>query len=422
MSFATASSIARLFQCPGSASLPTVETPSAPAERGTVVHEYLERVGAGMAPDEALDLVEDGEHRALCAAIDLDRLPRGTAPEVAFALDWETGKARELGRRLKRVYPALGPTEIPGTEDMVGLTSDAVYVGDAKTGHHVVAARENLQLMLLATAAARTYNRDQAITEIIRIRENGSVWRDRAELDVVDLDAFASRLRDVMRSVRGYQAARAKGQQPDVVEGEHCRFCPSWSFCPAKAATLVRVSSGRELDPLASLLPLTPELAGHAWTKLREARRVLERIERACHAALDEYGSLPLPSGSFIQKVTEPGNEQLDGRVVFDVIRSQFDQEVAESAIEIEASKAGIARALKAAAAGGKIPPRGRAAAERRILEAVRDRGGASNPMTTRVVEIDPEKQLAPPASPPPRATQEPAAPAADPSPHGGRR
>jgi hypothetical protein len=395
MSLPTASGIERAIACPGSAALPTIDSPSEEADRGTAVHLYLERINGGMAPPSALDLVEDDDHRALCAAIDLDRLPKGLAPEVAFAYDVESGAGRELGRRLGRRYPDLGPNEVAGTGDAVGLSPTTVFVGDYKTGYHAPAAKDAIQLHTLGLAAARAYDRDEALIEIIRVRENGSVWRDQVTLDVIDLANMALLLVQMKARIAGQRAHVASGRLPDVVEGDHCRLCSSWSFCPAKATTLVRVATGAALDPLLSLLPLTPEMAGHAYAKLREARRVLERLHGATMAALDQYGELPLPSGAVLRKVTEPGNERLDGRVVFGAMRDLYDQELAEAAVDIEASKAGIERALKAAAAAGKIKPRGRAAAARAILKAVRERDGASNPMVTRVVEVavDPAKE-----------------------------
>ena len=391
MSIGSASELQRLFACPGSAALPTTRAVgSDAAERGTAVHLFLERVAAGMAPEEALDMVEDEEHRALCAAINLAELPIGTAPEVTFAYDLSSGRARELGRRLGRDYRGLAEEELPGTSDAVGVGAAAVFVGDYKTGFHVVAARDNLQLRALCLFAARAYDRDEAIGEIVRIKPDGGVWRDRVTFDALDLDDFSVQLERVTKAVLGQRARAAAGRLPDVVEGDHCRFCPAWDACPAKATALVRVASGADTEPLLSLLPLTPELAGHAWVKMRAARRLLERLEASCHAALNEYGELPLPSGGVLRRVTEPGNERLDGRVVFAVVREQLDQEVAEGAVE--GRHEGQRRAGAEGGRGGRqIPPRGRAKAMRQVLDGVRERGGASRPMVQRVVEVHPE-------------------------------
>ena len=403
----TASSLDRIASCPASAALPQVQTTSDAAARGTAVHLYLERIASGELPEEAMESLE-GDVRALCEAIDLDRLPKGTSPEIAYAYDVVTGQARELGRRLGRRYTGIASTEIAGTADAVGVGPHSVFVGDYKTGWSAPKARDSLQLRFLALCAARVYQREAAVVEVIRIRSNGSPWRESAALDVLDLDEVADGLVNLLLRVRRAQEIVAEGRLPDVSEGEHCQFCPAWPSCPAKATMLVRVASGAALDPILSLLPLTPEMAGHAWSKLRESRRVLERLERACHAALDQYGEFPLPSGAVLRKVTEEGNEQLDGKVVFAVVRELHDQEVAEAAIQIEASKAGLERALKSAAEAGKIKPRGRAAAERAVLKAVRDRGGASHPPVTRVVEV--EQRALSEGDPPAQSPAEPAA------------
>jgi PD-(D/E)XK nuclease superfamily protein len=405
----TFSSLERSLRCPGWLALPHVNTTSPYAERGTAIHEYLEAIQGGADPAAALEAVPE-EWRSICAAIDIDRLPKGLAAEVAFAYDVESGKARELGRSLGRNYTGLGPTEIAGTLDVVGVSEDAVYVLDWKTGWtDVPLPASNFQLRVGGLAAARAYRKGLAVLELGRIKENGAVWKpEPAELDDFDLDAFAAEVRPVLARVRAAQEqAFERGGDPDVTVGPWCKHCPAWQACPAQATLIARVASGADFDAFEAMKPMTKQTAGLAWAKAKEIDRLNERLKAACHAALDELGELELPSGMLLRTVLAEGNEQLDGRVVYQVLREMHGQELAEAAIEIDASKASITRALKAAAATGAIAPRSQAKVERVILQTIRDRGGAKKPLREKLVEIDPAVAQAPAvegSAPPPAA------------------
>src|SRR5690606_33417344 len=96
----TASKIERVAACPGSEALPHAESTSAAAERGSAGHAFLAAAGK-LGREAALEQVPE-EHRALCEAIDLDRLPVDLLAEPAYAWDPVTGKARFLGANIGR--------------------------------------------------------------------------------------------------------------------------------------------------------------------------------------------------------------------------------------------------------------------------------------------------------------------------------
>lgn len=401
----TASEIPRVDLCPASHALPQVHsTGNQYTERGMVGHRFLERYNNGESPADIIDSIDDPSLRLLVASIDLDKLPKGCAAEVAFAYDphapngFGFGVARELGRGIGRDYEGHGlqSHEFAGTADLVGLLpADAdrpltVFVGDYKFGEMVVRVSESKQLRALAVYAARTYGAARAIVEIIRVRADGSVWRDRAELDALDLDLTVFSLGMMMGAVDLEEEKIAAGRQPSVVEGPHCQYCPAWDHCPAKTSAIVRLATGKELDPLASLLPLTPEMAGHAWRKVRAAERLVSRLKAECESALTRYGSLPLPEGGYLQRVITEGDEELDGRVVYQTVEKELGREWADRAVEIVATKAALDRALASAQEAGTIPPRQRKRFRDRILSMVRDLGGSTRPQTTKVMEVHP--------------------------------
>src|SRR5690606_3261920 len=98
--------------------------------------------------------------------------------EVAFAYDYVKGTAREIPVR-NRQYVGLAETEIPGTADVVAeIDESTVYVGDYKTGHRPPKP-DSMQLRAYALMAARTLGATEAVCEIVHVREDGTVWRER---------------------------------------------------------------------------------------------------------------------------------------------------------------------------------------------------------------------------------------------------
>jgi hypothetical protein len=378
----TASQLTRLFRCPASNSFPCVRSTSEASERGVAIHAFLEDA-IMRGRDAALASVAE-EYRDVCEAIPIDRIPHVT-PELAFAYDVETGVARVLGRGIGRKYGALGNSEIAGTADVVGGSDGMVYVGDYKTGRsYVEPAERNLQLAFLALAAARAYRVTSATVEILRVREHGELWIDRATLDVFDLDALATRLRYLVRHVHEADDRVSRGEVPNLSEGPWCDYCPSYLACPAKVGLVKRLALGTELDEIELMTrPLDPEVAGVAYERIVSAERMLARLKRSIYAVARER-PIPLPSGNVLGEVTRQGNERLDGDIAWRVVERMHGREIADAAVTRGATKAGLRRALSGA--------RGAFDA---VLAEIRAEGGAEKPMRTGVEEYPGEKGAA---------------------------
>jgi len=163
----SASSMERATICPSSTALPRVYRTTNDSERGQGVHFYLRQRGQGISAEDALALVPE-KWQATCKGINLEsefktlgiREPRF---EVAFAVQAETGKVRELGQGLERKYQ-LEPGEIPGTVDLLGESFRGYpLIADFKTGYEdVTDVEQNLQIQFYAYAAARSRNADRA--------------------------------------------------------------------------------------------------------------------------------------------------------------------------------------------------------------------------------------------------------------------
>jgi hypothetical protein len=397
----TASEMGRAAACPASAALPHVHSVIPAGVRGSVGHQFLERVGAGDEPAAVLEEMDDGPMRTLCAAIHLDRIPTGCVPEVALAWNPYTDRGRELGRRIGRRYKehGLDDQELAGTADIAGMLHmsqigdrgcPTVYVGDYKFGWRA----DPWQLRALCLYAARAYGANAARGEFIRVRDDGSVWRSTFDFDAFDLAVAAQDIRGVLGTVEIASEAIRDGRLPTVHEGTHCDFCPAWAHCPAKGAAIARLGSGKVLEPLASLLPFTPEQAGHAYQKIGALKGLIRRIDDEIKRALDQFGSLPLPGGGYVQRVQAEGNEELDGHVLHRVVTAELGREWADQSVELAATKERLKRVLTSAQELGIIPPRRRAAVERKIMQAVREAGGIKRPMTMKTVTVHPGKEL----------------------------
>ena len=381
----------RALACPASTFLPQVgRLTNAAAESGTAQHAFLQMCSE-FGRDKALALVATREkylpYLEICEAIQVDKLPTELAHEVAFAFNMRTGEARELGRNIGRDYAKykVGKSEIPLSIDVVGVNPDAVYVGDYKTGRlEVTEPSRNIQLGLAALCAARCYGRDAAVVEIIKPgRDGGAPFSETAELDVFDLDELAARFKAWPGRHKSDCLKSATDPAP-VTIGSHCRFCPSYSFCPAKTSLAIRVGTGEELREMHT--ELTRETAARVYLRAKAAKEFLNKIFEAIYG-MAQQEPIEFSPGQFLGKHTKTGNEKLEGAIVHDVMSELYTPQVANAACEFTSSKAGIKRALRALRPLGiKVAP-----AEREILDAVKQRGGITRKPTTKVREYSAE-------------------------------
>jgi hypothetical protein len=211
-------------------------------------------------------------------AIEVERLPSWHrelyAAEVSFALNVVTGAAREIGRGLTRAQARAlcGPDEMPGTADIVGLEgTDAVVVHDFKFGWgHVDPAAINWQVLTYALMACRAYGRDRAKVGIIRVA-SGNPWFEIADVGFFELERHEARVRALLagraRNIELAQEGRWS-EIPELVEGDHCTYCPAKKGCPAKVTLLaqwIEKIEQREAGKLGAPIVVTPENLPVMW-------------------------------------------------------------------------------------------------------------------------------------------------------------
>lgn len=311
------SGLPRAFRCRASLLLPRIDRGSgAYAHKGHQVHGFLETAGK-IGRADALAAVTDPDARALCEALELERLPLGDgvswAAEVAYSLNLTTGEAQEVGRGIGRNYPQDGG--LHGTADLVALSADGetAIILDAKTGRGwIPPAAESEQLKALALMACRAHGASKARIGHLHLREDGSEWTDWAEMDAFDLDAFAASLRMLAATTRGEPA-----------EGPWCRYCPSLAHCPAKAKLAVALGSGVPFADSA----LTPELLPTVWARIKMARQLLDEVEaKVKEMALDH--PVTLADGQVLGPDSDERDE-IDSDKAADVLRDVYGQNAA---------------------------------------------------------------------------------------------
>lgn len=331
----TFSGLHRVKACPPSAILPHSEKANdAATNQGVEVHRFLELISTGISREAAIELCAS-EHRRFLSVIEVDKLPATAtgqyAAEVAFAYNWRKGTARELGRGTGRDYSGVGPDEIPGTADVVGLTPDAVVVLDYKAGPYATrrgSVGDSMQLRGYALAAARAYGRERAIIGEIRIGADGAPVFETAELDVNAISIVASEIEAIMEDAAIAAKQNLSHNNPRTVEGPHCAYCPAFASCPAKFSLASALGDPDARMPVA----LTPETALKARERSKAAKQVLKQVDEA----LDLYfraNPVTLPTGKVLgEKAERTPNMKL----ALPILRDLHGAEVAKAAIKAE--------------------------------------------------------------------------------------
>jgi hypothetical protein len=344
------------------------------SDRGDARHLYLARVYE-FGREGALALVPEA-HRAECGRIELDALPVGPrySTEVTFALDVVTGGVRLVGRLLNRDYSSCTPTEIPLTVDVVNIAAvedGCVEIADYKGQHSPVpAAAQNWQLRFGALCATRLYGVPKAKVAIIRIREDGTSWWDRAELDALDLDAALPDLRRIVSKWMRATAQVMAGQQPDVVVGPHCRSCKALATCHAQGALIrqLAVTPAGWREDMLELVANEPRVAYERW---QVAKAVVNAVGDAlhAHAAVHPFEV----GGGRVFGPVETETEKLKPDVVHQVLTARYGRDLADKALTRKATKKGIGEVVREVVArdGGKMAP-----LERTLLEEIEKAGG----------------------------------------------
>lgn len=341
------SSYGRELACLASVVLPHSRSTGPRAVRGTELHRFMCAMGKAATQEEKAEalLAVPEEWRDAAASIDWERMPtlnpETGIPELALAYDPVTGAVRELGRggalEHDDIEELLRPGEIGGIIDWCALTPDAVYVCDWKFGWQSLDRAEvNGQLRLYGLFASKLFQKDSAIVSFCRIFDSGMVAWDIATIDAMKLDLSEVGLRQHLQSVEAAQLAyRNDGTIPKMVEGSHCTYCPAWRFCPTKTALLLSTieQEPNKAPELARLpQPLNHDVVSRMWSKLKQAQKLVEKLQDDMREYVRLYGDVKLVSGNVLGMV-ETETRSIDPVFARPVLTELFGAEGANLAI-----------------------------------------------------------------------------------------
>lgn len=283
------------------------DRPGPAAERGSRMHARAAALLAADAPQvPALDAgEEDGVVAMVRAVASLAGIDARPLTEVAFAYDASSDQSTYLGRHLERDYSAAPRGTRCLSLDVVWQDGDAVVVVDFKTGRaeHVEAAAENAQLALGALATARHHGVQRAVVALVF--EDGRI--DAHELDALDLDAWADRLRQNDRALDEASASPSPGS--------HCGYCPAKGKCPVTRAAVAEVLPMLDVERGMLEAIVSPEDAARRVVRLKLIEDAWETAKAQADAMLREYvrahGPIPMGNGKVRALVQQAGRETI---------------------------------------------------------------------------------------------------------------
>lgn len=330
----------RVMKCAASAVLPQLEGEQTEAASvGTIVHRFIEQA-AGLGRDAALGNLPADQPQAIrfCEALRLEDLP---ASGVEFAHElavryWPGSDAADLWDR----DAPRDPNAIHGILDVVGVSKDAVYVGDFKTGWgSIEPPATNWQMRVGALAAARLFKRTRALVALIHLRDDGESFQQQGQFDDIDLDVIADELA-VRVGLLWHLSSHETVPTQEIREGSHCRYCPAFRSCPAKVSMINAVIQAPSATIDTIRANLTVANAASAYARYKQLKAVVDEIGKAIYGFAAEH---PIPTeNGMVLKMTHTDRESVDGEVVYKLMRELYGEAAADQAVERSSSKTAI--------------------------------------------------------------------------------
>lgn len=169
--------------------------------------------------------------------------------EVAFQYDTKNHIGSILAGKGRAAYSGVESScnFFYGTIDAVIQDEESLAVIDWKTGRgHVDHPKDNWQI-LLAIVALR--NKDRPNEQMVGIIHNvvtGIVQRH--EFSGAEVEEVANEIHHSVNWIELEQKIGGDGLGM-LATGDHCKYCPSWKFCPAKTAA-IKMASGINNGPV----------------------------------------------------------------------------------------------------------------------------------------------------------------------------
>ena len=340
----TFSSLALAEACPASHILPGIEQDTPEAAAGTAIHRQI-----ADWLDWGYPFPPSAQGQAAAQWIVDTGLIDNAVAEVAFALNWVTGKVSRLDCE-DRQYPDLpGDGWIYGTADLV---SESI-VADWKTGHppgSLGPPGQSLQLLASGYCVAHAptppvgpvglayvyLGSDQVVVQQDVVSDWPTVLHR--------IERLAQALRLAYADYSSGEAGRRGGgaQALKVRTGEHCRYCPAKLSCPASAQAV------ELLIPADGITAAEGERLAAAYNAAVHLRRVLPIVEERAKLLARE-GLLPG------WRLTQRERREIKGVVAHQQVAETYGPDIADAACPRECSQSSLRAALREVAAARQL-------------------------------------------------------------------
>lgn len=264
----------RTLKCPAwvteSAKLPQINRSSPAAERGTAMHEVLERMLAHASLDAAMAAVDypfdDFDRNQMIAAYQ------------AIKILWEKYKIEEY-----ETEPLLSVAEdVGGSPDVVAAGMDFTLVADFKFGRQPVDPVNNAQILFYHWLACQ----DDKVSDLTQGRKLvGAIIQPAItaepqiyEFSPEEIGQFDQDIRLAIQIVRLGEATTASAVTP--TPGDHCEWCPVEPYCGPRRQQMMSamLMSSAHSESLAYALDLLPQLEAYIKSTKDEADRMMKEL------------------------------------------------------------------------------------------------------------------------------------------------
>lgn len=258
----------RTLNCPAWATraskLPQINRSSAAAERGTAMHEVLERMLNNMTLQDAMKEVGYDFD-----SYDIDQMVRAYQ---AVEILWEKYKIEEF-----ETEPLMSVADdVGGSADIVAAGHDWTLVADFKFGRSPVDSTNNPQILFYHWLASQ----DPAVQDLTLGRKLvGAIIQPALSPDPMiyeyseeEVAIFDNDIREAIELIRQ--------ESEEATAGSHCEYCPVEPYCAERRDLLnqARLMPLDQMQNLSASLGLIDELKAFIKATEEEADKVMKDL------------------------------------------------------------------------------------------------------------------------------------------------
>jgi len=186
----------------------------------------------------------------------------------------------------------------------------------------------------------------------------------------------------MFEAIQAERGKLSRSEEASVSPGEHCRYCPAQTNCPAQAGMLDTIKNNPSTIAEKVTSMLDAGNAAQAVKELKHAGEVLKQAWVGVSAYAKEH-PIELPGGK-VYGLTTSKREKLDARIAHAVVTDRIGPFAAETVISWGVTKAAIAKLSREFAIACDVTP---ATLERELLDEMRTRGGCETSESETVKE-----------------------------------